>query len=224
MLKPRKRLTKRQMKEDKLVTTYFKVMDYVNQNSKVVSGIGIGIVAVIMVTMLFIRSKRNAELSASQELTRASVELATNNEEKAVDILRSMIENYSGTRNAKTGIFYLANIYYNQGKYDEALTYFKKYIDANSNNIILSSSAYSGAGACLEQQKEYLEAAQYYQKGAEKYAEHFEAPGQLMSAARCFTLANNKIEAQKLYQKVVANYPKSMHKRTAELYLSELQG
>ena len=79
-------------------------------------------------------------------------------------------------------------------------------------------------GACLEQKREFLEAAKYFKKGASKYPKKFEAPEQLMNAARCFKLANNKIEAQELYKKIIEDYPNSSFKRNAELYLSELQG
>ena len=224
MLKPTRRITKKQIKEDKLVTTYFKVIDFFNQNSKLVSGIVIGIAAVIILSMLFMKSKKTAEINASIELTKARVELGTGNGETAIDILKSMINNYNGTQSAGRGVFYLANIYYDQGNYDEALQNYKKYLEDYDENVVISSSSYSGMGACLEQKGEYLKAADYYKKGAEKYDNHFEAPEQLMNAARCFKLANNKIEAQKLYQKVIDQYPKSKHKRNAELFLSELQG
>ena len=224
MLKPTRRLTRKKMKEDKLVTTYFKAVDYIDQNSKLVYGIAIGVAAIILLSTLFIRSKRSAELNASVELTKARVELGSNNGETAVDILKSMIDNYSGTRSAGRGIFYLANIYYDQEKYDEATHYYEKYLDDYNDDIIMSSSSYSGIGACFEQKNEYLKAATYYKKGAEKYSTHFEAPKQLMNAARCLRLANNKIEAQKLYQSIIDNYPESKYKRNAELYLSELQG
>ena len=224
MLKPTKRLTKKQMKEDKLVTTYFKVIDYINQNSKIVSGVIIGIAAIILLTMLFIRSKRSAEINASVELTKARVELLNNNGETAADILQSLIQNYGGTRTAGRGVFYLANIYYEQEKYDESLQYYQKYLDDYDDDIIISSSSYSGMAACFEQKGEYLKAANFYKDGAEKYSEHFEASRQLMSAARCFRLANNKIEARKLYQLIIDKYPESKYKKNAELYLNELQG
>ena len=224
MLKPTRRLTKKKMKEDKLVTSYFKFIDYINQNSKLVSGVMIGIAAIVVIGYLFIQSKKSAESSASVALTKARVEISNSNPETAIDILRSIIDNYSGTRGAGKSVFYLANIFYDKGEYEEAQNYYKKYLDDYDNDIILSSSSYSGIGACLEQKGEYLEAASYYKKGAHKHAKHFEAPEQLMSAARCFKRANNNIEAQKIYQSIIDNYPKSQYKRNAEIYLSELQG
>jgi len=224
MLKPTKRLTRKQIKQDKFVTIYFKVVDYINLNSKLVTGIALGIAAVVIISILFMRSKRTAEMNASVELTKARVELAGYNAETAIDILKNMADNYSGTKSAGRGVFYLANIYFEQNKYDEALTYYNKYLDDYSDDVILASSSFSGIGACFEQKEAYLEAAQYYKKGADKYDKHFEAPEQLMSAARCFKLANNKTEALKMYQTIIDKYPESKVKKDAEFFLSELQG
>lgn len=224
MLKPRRRLTKKQIKEDKLVTYYFKAIDFINYNSKIVFGALIGVIAIVALLYLYNWSKKNAEMSASLELTKAREELKSSQSEKAIDILRSMINNYSGTKSAGRGVFHLANVMYSQGNYAEAFNYYKKYIDDYDDDPILSSSSYSGMGACMEQQEEFLKAADYYKKGAQKYSKNFEAPQQLMAAARCYKLANNRAQAEKMYQNVIDKYPDSAQKRDAELYLSELQG
>lgn len=224
MLKPRKKVSRKQIKEDKLVTYYFKAVDYMNQNSKIVFGVTAGILIAVTLFFLYSWSKKTAELNSSLELTKARVELVNNNQQKTIDILISMINNYSGTKSAGRGVFYLANIYFEQGKFDEAFQNYKKYIDDYNDDDILSTSSYSGMGACLEQKREFLEAAKYFKKGAQKYPQKFEAPEQLMSAARCFKLANNKVEARELYKKIIEDYPNSNFKRNAELYLNELQG
>jgi len=223
MLKPRKRLTKKQIKEDKLVTTYFRVMDFIDQNQKMVM---IGAAAVIIAAaliVLFMRSKRNAELKSALELTKARVEIQQNNLETASDILKSLVDNYSGTENAGRGVFYLGNIHYSKGEYDAAMNYYNEYLDDYKGNDILTSSAYSGLAASHEQKSEYLEAARIYEKGANKFPKHFEAPKQLMDAARCYRLANNKNKARELYQRIIDEYPDSSYKRDAETYASMLQ-
>ncbi len=224
MLRPRKKLIKKHIKEDKLVTSYFKAMDYVEQNSKMLLIAAAVVLAVMVISILYFRSKKNAEMRASVELTKAQIELSKNNVDTAIDMLKSLADNYSGTQNAGKGVFYLANIYFERQNTEEASNYFQKYLNDYSDDSILTSSAYSGVAACYERKEELLKAAGFYLKGAEKYPKHFEAPEQLMKAARCYKLANNKLEARKLYQKVIDDYPQSQQKANAELYLSELQG
>ena len=210
------------MKEDKLVTYYFKSIDYINQNSKVVYGVALGIIAVIVLSYMFMGSRRTAEINASVELTKARAEIDNANHVKAIDILKNMIINYGGTENAGRGTFYLANILFEQNKPEEAIEYYKEYLDDYEDDIIISSSSYSGLGACYEEMKNYEQAANYYLKGAKKYSEHFEAPGLLMSAGRCYKLVNNNEKAKNIYQKVVADYPKTRFKQDAEVYINQL--
>ncbi len=224
MLKARKRITKRQIKEDKFVTFYFKVMDFVKQHSsKVTIGL-IAVAVIIILTFFIIQSKKQAELNASEQLAKANTEIARGELQQTIDILLNMIENYSGTKSASKGVYLLAYTYFQKGEYENAITYFNKYLDDYTDDPILSSAAYSGIGACFEQQGKFLEAARSYETGAEKFVEHFNAPQQLMDAARCYKLENLTADARKCYETVIQNYPDSGLKSDAELFLAELKG
>lgn len=65
MLKARKRLTKREIKEDKFVTAYFKTQDYIKQNSKPISYGFFAIVAVIVISLIFTSQQRQKESEAA---------------------------------------------------------------------------------------------------------------------------------------------------------------
>ena len=101
---------------------------------------------------------------------------------------------------------------------------FQKYLDDYADDPILTSAAYSGLGACYEQQGKFLEAAQSYQNGANKFADHYNAPQQLMDAGRCFKLENRVADARKCYQTLIEEYPDSAFKSDAELFLATIKG
>lgn len=224
MLKARKKVTKRQIKEDKLVTTYFKTIDFFNRNSKHVTIGLVAVIAVFVLVILFSRSKKTAELNASEQLTRANAEISQNNLNQATDILLNMVENYSGTRSAGNGVYLLAYTYFQKGDYEKARIHFEKYLDDYAKDPILSSAAYSGLGASLEQENKYLEAAQWYEKGAQKFADHFNAPQQLLDAGRCYSLASRMDKAKVCYETIIQKYSNSTLKSDAELYLAKLKG
>jgi TolA-binding protein len=224
MLKARKRITKRQIKEDKFVTFYFKAVDFLKENmNKVTIGL-VAVLAIIVLIMLFRQSKKSAELNASVQLAKANSEIAHGQYQQSIDILLNMVNNYSGTSSASRGVYMLAHTYYQSGEYENAITYFKKYLDDYGKDPILTSAAYSGLGACFEQQDKLSEAAQSYEKGATKFAENFNAPQQLMDAARCYALENRIADAKTCYEKVIEKYPKSDLKNDAELFLAKLKG
>jgi TolA-binding protein len=224
MLKPRKRITKRQIKEDKFVTAYFKTVDFINKNSKAVTIGFIALMAIIVLFMLMARSKQTAELKASEQLARANTEISQNNITQAIDILLNMVDNYSGTKSAEDGMYLLAYTYYQKGEYEKAQSNFEKYLDDYGDNELLTSSAYSGLAASLEQQGKFSEAAQWYEKGATKFPEHFNAPQQWMDAGRCYSLANRNDKAKVCYEALVDKYPTSALKNDAELYLAKIAG
>ena len=222
MLKARKKITKRQIKEDKFVTAYFKAVDYLKENAnKVLTGV-VAVCAVVLIVAFIQKSKRTAELNASEELAKATAEIALKNSQKAIDALLDMSENYSGTKSAERGVYLLAHTYYENKDYERALETFKKFMDDYGNDEILTSSAYTGMGACQEQLGKYIEAAKIYEGAAKKHNKHFHAPQQLMNAGRCYTLANEKDKAKKCYEKLLEEYPKNGFKVDAELFLSQL--
>ena len=221
MLKRQKRLTKRQIKEDKFVTFYFKAQDYLKQNSRAIM-YGIG-VAVLIILAGFIYSKKQAEKEASAvvELTKAKLAYFENDYAKAIPILKDLVENYGGSRGSNEGLFYLANAYYELKNYVNAERRYKQFLGKGNDDILLSS-AMSGIAACLEQQKNYAVAAKMYREAAEKYNETFVAPQNLYAAARCYALAGESEEARRLLNQIIENHSNSSLKSDAEVLLAEL--
>ena len=224
MLKPRKRITKKQIKEDPLVTTYFKTIDFFKEHSqKFTTGLVV-LMAIIVLFVFLMRSKKNAEYGASEQLAKATAELSQNNNQEAIDILLNMIDNFSGTKSAANGMYLLGKAYYDKGEFDKSLLHFEKYLDDYGDDKILASAAFSGIASSYEQLGNYLEAAKNYEKGAKTYPDHFNAARQLFDAGRCFMLADKKANAKECYKLIIDNYSENNLKNDAELYLAKLDG
>ena len=67
-LKPLRHVKKKEIKEDKLVTTYFQTRDYFEENKKKIFQIGGGLIALIVLVTFWVSSKKGAEYDASYEL------------------------------------------------------------------------------------------------------------------------------------------------------------
>lgn len=224
MLKPRKKITKKQIKEDPLVTYYFKSVDFMRAHSqKIMIGV-IAVFAIIILLVMFANSKKSAELGASEQLARANGELSQRRSQEAIDILLLLVDNYSGTKSAARGVYVLASTYFDMGEYEKSQLYFEKFIDDNDGDPILKSAAFTGLASSLEQQNKFLEAAKIYEKGAKKFENNFNAAQQLMHAARCYTNANQIAQARNCYQLVLDKHSESGQKNDAELFLARLKG
>lgn len=224
MLKARKKVTRKQIKEDKLVTTYFKAVDFFNQNSKNIMIGATVILAIILIVFLMARSKRMAEMDASGELAKATAEMGAGNSLQAKDILLNLIDSYSGTKSAARGVYMLGQFHYQNQEYNQAIEFFDKYIDKHGNDPVLTPASFAGKAACLEQLGKMLEAGQVYEKAAKKFKDNFLAPQLLMEAGRCYTTTKNYANAKSCYETVVDKYADSGFKSDAELYLAKLKG
>ena len=222
MLKPRTRLTKKKLKEDKLVTAYFKAIDYYQLYQKYILG-GVGALVILILLIVFVSQTREAnELKASGDLAGARAELARMNFPSAIDSLQKTIIRYEGTRSAGDATFYLANTYFFQKQFDLAQKYYEEYLDSYGGDSNITYSAMVGVAACVEENKEFKAAAEMYEKAATKYDEVFNAAEGLMNAGRCYIAAGLKENAKKAYQLVLEKYPNSGYKNNAELNLAEL--
>ncbi|MFZ5518464.1 MAG: tetratricopeptide repeat protein [Candidatus Zhuqueibacterota bacterium] len=224
MLKARKKITRRQIKQDKFVTAYFKAVDYIEKYSKnIMIGAGI-VIVVIVVTVFMTRSKRTADIDASEQLAKATAEMGAGNMLQAKDILLNLVDNYSGTKSAARGIYILGQYHFQSKEYNQGIEYFDKYLKKHGDDQILAPAAFAGKGACLEQLGKLIEAGQTYEKGAKKYDDSHMAPQLLMEAGRCYAMSNNVANARSCYEIILDKYADSGFKSDAELYLAKLKG
>ncbi|MEE9165479.1 MAG: tetratricopeptide repeat protein, partial [Nitrospinota bacterium] len=158
MLKPRKRLTKQQIKEDKFVTYYFKAQDFISQNSRYVTWGLIGIPVVIFASFIFSNIRQEKDKSANIELSKARIDYFAENYESAMSTLNNLTENYGGTQAGKKGLYYLANAHFMSKNFDEAEQYFGQFLDQSSDKD-LTVSALAGIAACQEEKGDFSIAA-----------------------------------------------------------------
>jgi TolA-binding protein len=193
------------VKEDKLVTMYFKANDYLNKHTREIFYAVIGVVAVLALAFFLMRSKREADESASVELAKAKMEFVRRDYTKAIDILKKLVENYNGTKSAGIGTIYLAQSYLRMQDYPNAQTAFQ-----------------AGIAATYDERKELAKAAEHYEKAANDFSDLMFAPTWLMDAARCQAQAGNKQNAQNILRTIIEKYPKTSILDDAKSFLAEL--
>lgn len=174
MLTKRKKITHRQIKEDKLATSFYELKSFYFENqTKILAGLGI--LAVIAVAIIwYSNSQKTNNLQASIELSRVMPIYDSGSFQEAIDGrsgtniigLKKIVENYSGTDNGEIAQIYLANAYYFLGKFDEALS---NYDDYSGSNKMMVASALAGIAACHEAKENFEDAAEYYEKAFKAY-------------------------------------------------------
>ncbi|MEW6510592.1 MAG: tetratricopeptide repeat protein [Bacteroidota bacterium] len=227
MLRPKKKLSKRELKTDALVTTYVKATTFYEQNKRPIS-IGVTALAVIILaTVVFFKNRADNNEKAAIQLSgifqafdagqyRTAIDGVP---EKNIPGLKSIVENYGNSEAGELARFYLANAEFNTGNYAEALAQFRA---CSVSDEMLEVSRLAGMGACYEAMGDHASAAEYFESAATSYSKDVSAAENLSHAARNYGEAGEKDKAIELYRRIKKNYPTTTFAREADRFISQL--
>lgn len=231
MLTPKKKLSKREIKEDGLLTAYAQTEAYYYNNKKMINYVLLGLAAVVIAVVIFVNNRKAGNEKAQLEFAKvfaiydqgstdkAQYTAAINGKpEQGIIGLKAIVENYGSTEAGEVARFYLANACLATGQTDEAL---KHYEDFSGSDPLLKASAIAGAGACYEAKKEYPKAASQFEKAASVLATGPNAAEYLNSAARCYGMAGEKEKAVALLKQLKKDFPQSPYAREADRFISQ---
>jgi len=227
MLQPKKKITKRQLKEDALVTSYAKARSFYDEHKRTIS-MGITATAVVVIALVVYIKNRQENSDAALSRLSAVVSYYDNGQyqlavggvpERNLPGLASIVEEFGGSPGGEIARFYLADAYYKLGEYDQALTQFE---DFSAPNPTLEASRLSGIAACHEAQGRYAEAAGYYERASTADKKGALAAENLYNAARTYARAGDREKAIQLYQRLKKEFPTSSFGRDADRFIAEL--
>jgi tol-pal system protein YbgF len=98
--------------------------------------------------------------------------------------------------------------YYWDGRYDEAIAGFKKFLTLYPSSD-LADNAYFWIGECHRASEDYEEAILAYQKVINDYPKGNKVPSAMLHQALAFEKIDDKTTAQLVYKKLVKEYPQS---------------
>jgi len=227
MLHAKKKTSKREMKEDALISSYVKATTFYEQHKK---NIGIGLVALVALVVIIVVVANNRATNSTLAMTELGkvFSLYDNNQfqmaidgvpEQNIPGLKSIVDNYGSTPAGELARFYLASAYFQLGNFDDALKHFE---DFSPSSDLLAVSRLSGIAACYEAKGNHGEAGSNFERAATRYTKDVHAAENLYHAARNFAKAGNKDRALDLYKRIKKDFPKSMYARDVDRYIAQL--
>jgi tetratricopeptide (TPR) repeat protein len=225
MLTKKKKLSKKEIKEDKLVSFMVKVENfYEDYKSKIVPYGGILIVAALA-AYFYVNQQTAANEEAGLNLSRVMQIFDSGSYLEAIegrqgtDIigLKRIVEEYGSTENGETAKIYLANAYSYLGNYEEA---FKYYEDYSGSIDIYKASALAGMAGYYAAKKDYQKAADLYKEAAGVAEINAQNPDYLLGAAVNYYSAGDTEDAKILLEKIKENYATSEARKQVDKYLA----
>lgn len=223
MLKPRKKITKKQLKEDSLVTFYFKAQEWLDEHGKTLMIAAAAVVLAIAGFTYYLYAQTQAEKSASVDLARATRTLEAQDYQNAISQLSGIVDNYGRTTSGKIARLHLAQAFFQTKEYANAKNSYKKFISSFSGDKYFLAAAQAGVASCLETEKKHSEAAEAYLQAVDSYSSVLD-PAMLLNAGRCFHEAGQKEKARKAFNRIIEEHPKAAEKDDAVMLLGLIGG
>lgn len=219
MLKPQKKIGKKELKEDKFVKTALQTKTFVEENYSKVLAVTAGVFGLIILIMAYSYIHGKNVESSSVLLGKAQLEYQNLNYSKAKNFLLDLFDEYAGTDAANQGLFLIANIYFQEKNIPEAKRYFEEFLDSYDGSSILLASGYAGYAACLENEQNYAQAAEYYLKAQRKDPLFVEAADYLYLAGKNLIRAGEFDRARAAFESIQEDYKESTRFNDAKAQL-----
>ncbi|MEW6004297.1 MAG: tetratricopeptide repeat protein [Stygiobacter sp.] len=211
MLSARKKISKKEIKQDKLVSTYYKFYNLFMENQAKFL-IGLGIIAVIVVAIILINNKKkNDNIAAANLLSKVVPLYESGSMKEAIEGvkaqniigLKQIVEQYGSSEQGETAKIYLANSYNVIGDSNKALEFYEDY---SGSNELLKAAALAGKAGILQSKKEYEKASDLFLDAAHVTKANPSNAEYTLKAGICLLEAGKKEEAKQLFESIKKDY------------------
>ncbi|MCL4548126.1 MAG: hypothetical protein M1495_06115 [Bacteroidetes bacterium] len=228
MLEKRKKISKKQIKEDRLVTTYYEAITfYQKYQSKILIGIA-AVALVVVAIVLYSNKKASDNMAAANLLGKVMPLYEAENFKEAIDGqktgniagLKEIVDKYGSTNQGNVAKIFLGDCYAMTGNNDEA---YKMYDDYSGSNPLFKATALAGKAACLEVKKEFDKAADLYKDASKISKENPSNSEFLLKAGIDLIQAGKKSEAKTIFETLKKDYKNTTEAYESDRYLIQIE-
>jgi len=225
MLQKKKKLSRKEIKEDKLLNIYKStVLFFEKYKNKIFTYAGVLVVAAAAV-YFYVNQKSESNENAGLELSRimplydqgSFLEAIEGRQGTNIIGLKKLVEEFSGSENSETAKIYLANCYAFLGNYDEA---FKYYEDYSGTIDYFEATSLAGRAGYYAIKEDFEKAASLYLQASKQSKINSQNPDYLLNAGIYYLKAGEKEEAKILFNSIKEDYSSSLAYREVDKYLS----
>jgi len=229
----KKRVSRKQLlrEPDEFLTFSAKALQFAAENRKTISRALIGLVVVVLAVALiryFVAlSERKAyavfEEGLAHYVVQVSGEESSDVQEMAREKFAKALEDYSSTRAGELSLPFYGDMTYEEGQYDKAIELYKKALKDFSDEDSLRKLIWNSMAYAYEGKKDYKAATQCFQEitGSEST---FLKGDAYFNMGRMYEAMEDWEEARRAYERVVEDYPESVHFQVAKEKVLRLKG
>lgn len=219
MLRSHKRLSKKELKQDRLVLLTAQAVEVLSREWPKILGTVVGVALVIAVALFIVHGRERSEQTAYE----TAIQALLNDAPEAPDLLDRFVSKYGGSSYAQEVLLELANYNFAQGNYMDAQARFQQFIDEYGKNPLYGFHAYNGLGGTYEELGNLSQAATTYEEFTRKFSDSPFMAHMLFSAGRAYFLAGDYAAAERNFSEIVTSYNESTEYEKASFYLDMIE-
>ena len=195
MLKPRKKITRKEIKKDPILEKVANTYSFIQNKQKVLTRIGIGVaIGFILLNIWNNQVKKNNEES-SFVFTKALVAWQTGDVDNAQLHFESLTDEFGGTANGKIAHYWLGLISYNAGNSKFSVEYLKQFVKFGKADILLPNAYRLLANLSIDGE-DYKKAHFYFNKAIKYSYSEIEQMTHKLNLAEFYLIQKRMVEAK----------------------------
>ena len=137
MLKPKRKITRKEIKKDPFLESIDKLENNFEQNKKTYLNIAIGVIASIIVINILLNKQSQKNIDSNSDLGMALVAFDNEDYDNAKFQFETIVSEYSGTNSSNVANYYLGKISFENDDLDKSKTYLNAYLKGPEPDILI---------------------------------------------------------------------------------------
>ena len=137
MLKPQRKITRKEIKRDPFLETIDKIEYNFEQNKKTYLYIALGLIAVIISVNILLNKQGQKDIDSNSALGMALVAFDNKDYENAKFQFESILSDFSGTNSSNIANYYLGKISFEKNELIKAESYLNEYLNNSEPDIFI---------------------------------------------------------------------------------------
>ena len=195
MLKPRKKITRKEIKKDPVLERVANTYSFIQDKQKILVQIGIGIAIGFILFNIWNNHAQKKDEESSYIFTKALIAWQTGDVDNAQFHFESLVDEFGGTDNGKIARYWLGLISYNTGDSESSDEYLKRFVKFGKADILLPN-AYRLLANLSINNKDNKKAHTYFKKAIQCSMGEIEEMNHKLNLAE-FYLIQERVEEAK---------------------------
>ena len=137
MLKPKRKITRKEIKKDPFLESIDKLENNFEQNKKTYLSIAIGLIASILVINILLNKQSQKNIDSNSDLGMALVAFDNEDYDNAKFQFETIVSEYSGTNSSNVANYYLGKISFENNDLVKSKTYLNVYLKDPEPDILI---------------------------------------------------------------------------------------